>query len=76
MISSFKSLCKYIYETIYEKFDNLYSINKMNLEDENMRYCRMQDGNFYLKTDNITSEKLVQPNQSEQIKDRMKIYRK
>ena len=76
MISSFKSLCKYIYETIYERFDNLYSINKTTLEDENMRYCIMQDGNFCIKNDNITSKKLVQLNESEQIKERMEKYRK
>jgi hypothetical protein len=72
MISSFKSLCKYIYETIYESFDNLYSINKTTLEDENMRYCRMQDGNFCIKTDNIE----IQSNESEKIKERMEKYRK
>lgn len=73
MISSFTTLCKYIYETIYKRFDDLYSINKTTLEDENMRYCRMQDGNFCIKTDNI---KIQQLNESEKIKDRMKNYRK
>jgi len=72
MISSFTRLCKYIYETIYESFDNLYSINKTTLEDENMRYCIMQDGNFCIKTDNLT----IQPNESDKIKERMKNYRK
>ena len=70
MISYFTRLCKYIYKS----FDN--SINKTTLEDENMRYCIMQDGNFYIKTDNITSKKLVQQNESEKIKDRMEKYRK
>ena len=72
MISYFTRLCKYIYES----FDNLYSINKTTLEDENMRYCIMQDGNFYIKTDNITSKKLLQQNESEKIKERMEKYRK
>lgn len=91
MFISFKNLCKYIYETLSERFDNLYAINKNSLEDENMRYCRMQDGDFYLTSDNIISEKLVKSNESaeptepiksietnkdKKIKDRMENYRK
>jgi len=71
MLTSFRKFCKYIYETISERFENIYSINKHMLENENMNYCRMQDGGFS-HTEPTESEKDI----SEKIKSRMESYRK
>jgi len=52
MLSSFKSFCNYI----YEKFEDLWSINKNILEYENNQYCIMQDGSMpinIIKKENI-----------------------
>jgi hypothetical protein len=79
MFSSFQSFCNYI----YEKFENLYSINKNILEHENNEYCRMQDGDFPInitKKENILERNnCIQKNidkTNEKIKIRMESYRK
>ena len=82
MLSSFKNFCNYI----YEKFEDLYSINKNILENENNQYCRMQDGDFpinIMKKENILdSNSCIQTNEktnqkiNEKIKNRLESYRK
>ena len=82
MLSSFKNFCNYI----YEKFEDLYSINKNILENENDQYCRMQDGDFpinIMKKENILeSNSCIQTNEktnqkiNEKIKNRLESYRK
>lgn len=83
MLSSFRNLCKYIYETIHEKIESLYGINKHMLEDENMFYCKMQDGDLPLnirKTEYIlekdTEKEINRENNFEKIKSRMESYKK
>jgi len=85
MLSSFRKFCKYIYETLSERFDNIYSINKSSLENENMSYCRMQDGELPInikRTETFLEKREKgQPinnpdNNSEKIKSRMESYRK
>jgi len=86
MISSFRKFCKYIYETLSERFEDIYSINKSSLENENMNYCRMQDGELPInikktekgeKEESINMNKINSPeNNSEKIKSRMESYKK
>jgi len=85
MLSSFKSFCNYI----YEKFEDLWSINKNMLEYENNQYCIMQDGSIpinIIKKENILEGKNDIKNDikndrenkkiSEKIKIRMESYRR
>ena len=63
--------CKYIYEKISDRFNNLI-VDHRSLLEENSYYCRMTDGNFSLNTDKDISQNSI----PEKIKERMENYRK
>jgi hypothetical protein len=70
MFSSITKLCKYIYEKLSDRYNNLI-IDQRRLLEENSFYCRMMDPDFCHKPENrIVSEK------PQIIKDRMETYRK
>ena len=70
MFSSFSKICKYIYEKISDRYNNLL-IDQRRLLEENSFYCRMMDPNFSLDSENkIISEK------PQIIRERMETYRK
>jgi hypothetical protein len=45
IINCYYSFC----ETLSNRFDYLYGVNKNRLEQENQHYCKMIDGGFVIK---------------------------
>ena len=49
MLKYIKKCYSYICETISNRFEYLYGVNKNRLEQENDFYCRITDGGFVIK---------------------------
>ena len=49
MFKSFHRCYTYICKLFSNRFDELYAINKQRLEQENLHYCIMHDGDFMKK---------------------------
>ena len=64
MLSACKRFCNYI----YEKFENLWSINKNILEYENNQYCIMQDGSMQI---NIIKKENILEGNNEKMNEKM-----
>ena len=64
MLYACKRFCNYI----YEKFENLWSINKNILEYENNQYCIMQDGSMQI---NIIKKENILEGNNEKMNEKM-----
>jgi hypothetical protein len=49
MFNYIKKCYSYLCETLSNRLDYLYGVNKNQLEQENQYYCRMTDGGFVMK---------------------------
>lgn len=61
MLKYIKKYYSYLCETISNRFEYLYGVNKNLLEKENEIYCRLTDGGFVINN-NVpkTKEELIQ----------------
>jgi len=72
MFENITEFCKYIYETLSHRYNNIL-IDHRRLLEENTFYCKMQDGGFLYK-DNIQKEIIQEKNKEDKIKERMNIF--
>jgi len=49
MFNYIKKCYSYLCETLSNRFEYIYGVNKNQLEQENQYYCRMTDGGFVMK---------------------------
>jgi hypothetical protein len=51
MLKSVKKCYRYICKLFSDRFDNVYTVNQKQLQQENLHYCIMHDGDFMKKED-------------------------